>query len=98
MEIIVLPKYKGKSTALVKMAAEQMGDGAYIMCPTRRDARRLVKIAGGLSLRIHFPLTPMDRCDRFGPGVKFLLIDDLDRILRELWGRPIHAVTFTGEG
>jgi hypothetical protein len=93
--VITLPRNKGKTTELVKLAAEKW---LYIVSIDRRSVENTAKIARELGLDIPFPITFEEFMQgRFHPsGIRGFLIDDVDMLLEyQARGVPIHAVTIT---
>jgi len=94
VEIIVRPRQAGKTTELIRRAAET---GGYIVCTDQRRARQIHQQARDLGLSIPFPLTAGEwRTDAYyPPGVRALLFDDLDRIIAGMSSVPVIAATWT---
>ena len=95
-EIIVRGRQGGKTTELIRRAAEA---GGYIVCTDQRRARQIAEHARKLGLTIPFPLTWEEFTGRHyhPPGVSGLLFDDLDRIIQGMSSVPVLAATWTGE-
>lgn len=95
-EIIVRARRGGKTTELIRRAAES---GGYIVCTDQRRARQIAVQARELGLAIPFPLTAGEwqRCAYHPPGVQGLLFDNLDRIIQGLSTVPVIAATWTAE-
>ena len=95
-EIIVRSRQGGKTTELIRRAAES---GGYIVCTDQRRARQIAEQARELGLNIPFPLTAGEwqRRQYHPPGVKGLLFDDLDMIIQGLSSAPVLAATWTAE-
>jgi hypothetical protein len=93
-EIIIRSRQGGKTTELIRLAAEHQ---AYIVCTDFRRAGQVAQQARDMGLRIPFPLSASEWRERayFLPGVRGLLFDDLDRIIRDLSGVPVLAATWT---
>ena len=95
-EIIVRGRQGGKTTELIRRAAETYG---YIVCTDRRRARQIAEHAREMGLDIPFPLTADEWQKRayHPPGVRGLLFDDLDRIIQGMTAVPVLAATWTAE-
>ena len=93
-EIIVRSRQGGKTTELIRRAAET---GGCIVCTDRRRARQIAEHARKMGLSIPFPLTADEwqRHDYHPPGVRSLLFDDLDRIIQGMTAVPVIAATWT---
>lgn len=94
-ELIVRARGGGKTTELIRRAAEA---GGYIVCRDQRTARGIAMRAKDMGLNIPFPLTA---AEFFGgefhtPGVKGFLFDDLDHLIQaQARGVPVLAATWT---
>ena len=95
-EIIVRARQGGKTTELIRRAAET---GSYIVCTDRRRASQIAEHARKMGLDIPFPLTAGEwqRHHYYPPGVHGLLFDDLDRIIQGMSSAPVLAATWTAE-
>ena len=95
-EIIVRSRQGGKTTELIRRAAET---GGYIVCTDQRRARQIAVHARDMGLNIPFPLTAHEWQSRgyHPPGVRGLLFDDLDRIIQGMSTVPVFAATWTAE-
>ena len=95
-EIIVRSRQGGKTTELIRRAAES---GGYIVCSDQRRARQIADHARKMGLDIPFPLTAGEwqRRDYYQPGVRGLLFDDLDRIIQGMSSVPVLAATWTAD-
>jgi hypothetical protein len=93
-EIIVRGRQGGKTAELIRRAAET---GGYIVCTGRRRAQQIAVQAKDLGLSIPFPLTAVEWQDGtyYGPGMRGLLFDDLDRMLQMMSTAPVLAATWT---
>ena len=95
-EIIVRSRQGGKTTELIRRAAQT---GGYIVCTDQRRARQIADHARKMGLSIPFPLTA-DEWQKHAyhpPGVRGLLFDDLDRIIQGMSAVPVLAATWTAE-
>lgn len=95
-EIIVRSRQGGKTTELIRRAAES---GGYIVCTDQRRARQIAEHAREMGLNIPFPLTASEwqKRDYHQSGVRGLLFDDLDRIIQAMTAVPVLAATWTAE-
>jgi hypothetical protein len=95
-EIIVRSRQGGKTTELIRRAAES---GGYIVCTDQRRAWQIAEHAREMGLNIPFPLTASEWQKRsyHPPGVRGLLFDDLDRIIQSMTAVPVLAATWTAE-
>lgn len=95
-ELIVRSRQGGKTTELIRRAAET---GGYIVCTDRRRARQIAEHARKMGLTIPFPITAGEwhRNAYYRPGVSGLLFDDLDRIIQGMTTVPVLAATWTAE-
>lgn len=93
-EIIVRARQGGKTTELIRRAAES---GGYIVCTDQRRARQIAEHAREMGLNIPFPMTASEwqKRDYHPPGVRGLLFDDLDRIIQAMTAVPVIAATWT---
>jgi hypothetical protein len=93
-KLVIRARQGGKTTEMIRLAAEHR---AYIVCTDHRRAGQIAQQAKGLGLSIPFPMTAIEWRERdyHPPGVRGLLFDDLDRIIRDLSGVPVLAATWT---
>lgn len=85
----------GKSTKAILQAAKT---GAYIICATRDDARRLVEQAEQMKVHIRNPVPMSDYLhDRMrGSFVRNIIIDDIEKILPSFFpSLQIEMLTMT---
>jgi hypothetical protein len=96
-EIIVRPRQGGKTTELIRRAAEAR---AYIVCTDYRRATQIAQQAKDTGLDIPSPLTVGEWQERayYPQGTRALMFDDLDRIIQLLSPVPVLAVTWTEGG
>lgn len=97
-EMIVRDRQAGKTTDLIRLAAENF---AYIVCPNRQQATQIARQARGLGLNIPFPLTADEfvRGEFYGLGIRGFLFDNLDQIMQQMaHGVPVIAASWTAEG
>ncbi len=97
MKQIIMPRGGGKTTALIRLAAESNG---YIVCRSMRDARRISDMAAKLGINIRFPLTYLDILERPGPSCADhskipLLLDNLEDFLLVIGNITAYSTTPT---
>lgn len=96
-ELIIAGRQLGKTTRCIELAAENL---AHIVCPNRKDVRRIDRKAKEMGKDIPFPLTADEffRGQLYGRGNTAFVVDDIDRILRMYAGMvPIIGMSLTGE-
>lgn len=81
-------RQQGKTTAMIREASEHF---AYIVCPDRRQAEYVFRMAQGMGVDIPFPITWGDFvANRYNPaGVRGFVIDNLDQCLQSMTRVPI---------
>jgi len=97
MDVIVTGRQGGKTTQLIRRAAEQF---AYIVCPDRTQAGRIARKARAMSLDIPQPITFDDFIQRrwHGRGIRAFMLDNLDACIQSMArGVPVTAVTLTDD-
>jgi hypothetical protein len=96
-EMIVRGRMAGKTTELIRRAAET---GGYIVCTDKRRASQVFRQAKDMGITIPFPLTANEwsSANYHSRGVRGLLFDDLDRIMQMLSSVPVLAATWTESG
>lgn len=97
MKIIHRARKTGKTTDLIKMAAET---GDYIVTRNHQSARDITDMAAKMGLEILFPITYTEFAERrfLGKRIKGFLIDDADEFLHYFtYNIPIDAITISGE-
>ena len=97
MKKIILPRGKGKTTELIKMAHE---DHLYILTTTMERAGYIYREALEMDLEITFPIhwADFEKGRLNGSIIKDILIDDADDLLRVIFrGLNIKAITMTEE-
>lgn len=97
MKKIILPREKGKTTELIKMAHEEE---LYIITPTKSSALMIFEQARSMGLDILFPISWEEYKEHRlrGSGIKEILIDDAEIIIEQVFrGLRIKAITMTGE-
>lgn len=102
MEIVLSPRRAGKTTQLIKMAAE---DHLYLVCCTYGEMRRVwllmlkMKEKGEIETLPPQPLTFDEFLEgKYYPrGIKGFLIDNADLLLQRLSYSRIFAITLTSD-
>ena len=95
MQVIFGGQGKGKTTALIKIAAET---GAYIVCRNQQTAQDIFEKAQNMGLIIFYPITYLE-FRTFRPTVvkgrieQSLVIDDIEAFVQSL--TPITIKAFT---
>lgn len=94
MDVIQLGRRNGKTTTLLKYAAE---NNCVVVCYNRTSQQETIRIAKQLKLKIPDIVTIDDLSDHtktYGkkPDPKYVL-DDADKILRKTLGVEIYAIT-----
>lgn len=98
MEIILRPRRAGKTTEIIRKAAETF---SYIVCKDREESRRVVEQAEKMGLDIPFPITVDEFIGGqfFGKGIKGFYIDNAELILERLTrGVPLKSISITWDG
>jgi hypothetical protein len=96
-EIIVRGRQGGKTTELIRRAAESHG---YIVCADRRQARWIAERAREMGADIPFPMSASEffGAQFYQPGCRAFLFDNLDQIIQQMsHGVPVIAATWTAE-
>ncbi len=96
MKVRVLPRQRGKTTEMIRLAADEF---LYIVCIDQREVKRIAGEAARLGLDIPFPLTwsEFEHHDYHGKGISGFIIDNLDLCVQSMTTVPVRAVTLTGE-
>lgn len=94
MKVIARPRQGGKTTELVRLAAEEF---LYVVCPDQRQVRYVAQMARDMGLDIPLPMTWGEflRGDYHSKGVKGFVIDNLDLCIQEMTHVPVRAVSLT---
>lgn len=95
MEFVIKAIRAGKTTQLIKMAAEA---NAYIIVKDAQRIKHIQTIARKLKVKIPYPITISEalRGKYHAAGIKAFMIDDVEEILHYIVpGVPILAVTGT---
>lgn len=95
MRIIVTGRQSGKTTKLIKIAAEK---NLYIVCSTKGECGRINGMARELELHIPFPITFEEFMEHkyYGRGIGGFLIDNVEHLLQRMTEVPIYGITMTG--
>jgi len=91
-ELIITGRGGGKTRRCIEIAAAEK---AYIVCPTRKDALRITRMAEEMGLDILFPITASEFIKGdFGRYVTGFVFDDADRFFQMMARNvPIHAIS-----
>ena len=94
MNVYARPRRGGKTTELVRLAAEEF---LYVVCPDRQQVRYVQRVARDMGLDIPFPMTWGEflRGDYRSKGVKGFVIDNLDLCIQQMTTVPVRAVSLT---
>jgi len=97
MDVIVTGRQGGKTTRLIREAAEQF---AYIVCPTCEEAHRVFRQAYDAGIRIPHPITfdEFRAGHYYGKGIRAFMFDNLDMCVQSMTSVPVTAVTLTDSG
>ncbi len=100
MKIIAKPKGHGKTTELIRMAANG-AENIYIVVLNHERAHRVFHLAQEMRLQIPFPIT-YDELERYTTGryVEGFCLDDIDQAMLGIVrnrapGRPVLAAAIT---
>ncbi|MDD4516566.1 hypothetical protein [Massilibacteroides sp.] len=91
MILISLPRGNGKTVTLIKLSAETR---TPILCYTRAHKKYVEEKAIELGLDIP---TPLFYCGRPILGVKEIIVDEVEALLRSALGTKISFATFSEE-
>lgn len=97
MRIIKGPRQSGKTTELIKLAAEH---NAYIVVPSYEAAEAVAKKAREMGLDIPFPTmySTFMRGEFYARGIRAFIIDNVDALVQYMAGRvPVIAISMTEE-
>jgi len=97
MKIIAMPRGQGKTTELIRMAAQDKGV-AYLVVANMARADRVASMAQRMGEKVRFPITYTQvQTHQLGANISALYIDDLDDFARFFVGnsRSIVAATIT---
>jgi hypothetical protein len=94
MEKIIMKRWHGKTTQLIK---ESASSGDYIVCHNQNEAKVIADKAKKLELDIPFPITYLDFIEKrySGKNISGFLIDNADLFLQKLTNVPINGITIT---
>ena len=94
MKVIARPRQGGKTTDLVKLAAEEF---LYVVCPDQAQVFYVARMARDMGLDIPVPLTWEDFTEGTynGRGVRGFVIDNLDMCIQQMTTVPVRAVSLT---
>lgn len=97
MRVILGDRQTGKTTDLIKLAAER---GGYIVCHTENEAHRVFREAYDQGYEITHPITFADLLNGhfYAKGIRELYIDNADMLLSTICrGVHLEAVSLTRE-
>lgn len=94
MHVFATERGFGKTTELIKLAAEH---GGYIVCRDRRMAGEIADMARKRELHIAFPITYDEFLNKryYGQNISRFYIDDADALLQSMSSVRIDAITVT---
>ena len=94
MTIVIRKRRFGKTTELIKKAAETKG---YIVCINLNECSRVFAVSKEMGLDINFPISFDEFLSKkyHGQGIKNFLIDNADMLLQELSSVPISCISMT---
>ena len=98
MKVIHKPRQTGKTTELIKIAAQE---GGYIVCNSSDEAYRISKAAEEIGKQILFPITYDEYLNGFfcGKNIKAFYIDNVEFLLSRISrGVPVNAISVNKEG
>lgn len=96
MHLVIGDRQSGKTTDLIKIAAER---GGYIVCRTKSMCGEVMNMARKMELQIAFPLTYEEFLSKryYGKGIKEFYIDDAEVFLQSMSAVPIYAISMGGD-
>jgi hypothetical protein len=98
MKLVVGDRQSGRTTELIKAAAEDEAHGlvSYIVCHSQEEAYRISQLAQQMKLSIGFPLTYDEFIHRsyYGTNIDKLYIDNLRMFLDHISIVPIEMVVW----
>ena len=96
MKVYARPRQGGKTTELVRLAAEEF---LYVVCPDQAQVFYVARMARDMGLGIPFPLTWHEfATGRYhSQGIKGFVIDNLDLCIQGMSHVPVRAVSLTDE-
>jgi len=94
MKVIIKPRGWGKTTELIKLAAENEG---YIVCHSLQEVDRISQQARDMELNIRYPITYKEIKDnplysRFSIPI---MIDNAEKFIEYIIGNPVDWITLT---
>lgn len=99
MELIIKPRQSGRTTELIKRCAKYRY--AAIVCPSRKQAEYVFKMANDIGESIPMPITFSEFVDGrfYAPNIEAFLFDNLDGCLEAYsHGVPIDSAVFEARG
>jgi ABC-type Mn2+/Zn2+ transport system ATPase subunit len=96
MNIITGSRRSGKTTKMIRLAAER---GGYIVCRGHSEAHRIATIARELGVDINFPISYDDFIKRRyrGCNIKEFYIDDIEAMLVRMSTVTVFAMSMDAE-
>jgi hypothetical protein len=95
IKIILRPRAGGKTTELIKFAAEH---NLVIACSTTRQCKLVAEMAEAMKCQILSPIRIQDVSHRLqGLRVAGIAVDNVSSCLTALIGEQVAAITETGE-
>ena len=94
MKVYARPRQGGKTTELIRLAAEEF---LYVDSPDQAQVRYVARTARDMGLDIPFPLTWQEfTSGRYeGKGINGFVIDNLDMCIQQMTTVPVRAVSLT---
>jgi hypothetical protein len=92
MEVYAKPRQRGKTTDLIRLAADEF---LYIVCIDRHEVARVWAEAEKMGADIPQPITWDEFANHhyYGSGIKGFVIDNLDMCIQQMTTVPIRAVS-----
>lgn len=99
IELLQMPRASGKTTLLIKESAKT---GRPIIEPNTASARYVEEQAREMGVKIPEPISATSWCSGYYRGSNFsridgFLIDEVDSVLANIFGKPIGTATYTPE-
>lgn len=98
MKVIAGNRRTGRTTKLIKMAAEAEANGeiSYIVCHSHKEAGRIAELAAQMDLVINHPMTYSEfLAGRGRPSYINYYIDNAEFFIESIMNRSIRAITIT---
>lgn len=96
MKVITGGRRAGKTTKLIKLAAE---DFAYIVCCSKEECQRIFEQAKEMGLYIPFPITIQDLLEKryYGEGVRRIAVDNIGFVFSQI-APDLQTIAITVDG